>query len=70
LARKVRDPKFASIPSHRRWLGDVAIQAIAYYEDDADPAKVERAKQLFLEALVRPIWNPLPRPQRAALPAP
>jgi hypothetical protein len=68
--REPKGAKYASVSRLRGWMSDVPIQAIAYYEDDADPAKVEMAKRLFPEALVRPISNPLPRSQRAPPPAP
>jgi hypothetical protein len=59
--------KFASIPFVRVLMGDVPMQAIGYREADADQERVELAKRLFPEAMVRPL---APRPSPAPPPTP
>ncbi len=59
--------KFATIPFVRVLLGDVPMQAIGYREADADQERVELAKRLFPEAMVRPL---APRPSPTPPPTP
>lgn len=61
---------FATIPFVRTLMGDVPMQAIGYREADADQERVELAKRLFPEAMVRPLWSPTPQPGPAAPPTP